>query len=167
MNGQLTILHFGHQVGEHVVNHQIPEQTWKSALDQISQLKRWTNKRIDHTIQSYQLENSVHELDISTGQIQSYIPEFTSLQFRTNPKMTQFNNYLQYQVTSTRLSEQSFQPTTKYYNITKVERSEFGDQKVTIIFDKKANHYEVMLLHWLGEDELTLQSYLDLFNSIK
>jgi hypothetical protein len=167
MNGQLTIIHFGHQVGEHMIDHHIPIAIWQLAFNQISQLKQWTNKHIDHTIQSYQLENCVHELDISNGQILSYIPTYSSIEFKTHPKLANFNTYLQYQVTSERLSEQSFQPITKYYNTTKVQRSEFGDSKVTFIFDQKENHCEIMILHWLGDNEEALVPYLELLSSIK
>lgn len=172
MTGQLTILHFGLKMGEHMTDHKIPAQVWKSALDHISQLKQWTHRQLDHIVQIYQFENSTHELDASTGQMQSYIPHFQSI--KVNQMISflspSFQSYLQYQVTSELLPEQSFLPINKYYNVNKVVRSEFSDGQVTFIFDKKETHYELMMLHWFDQNnsaETEIIPYLEMLSSIK
>lgn len=140
---QNRVIHFGNSITQSIINHQINLEIWQSFYNSVQNLSIWTHQRINREIKVYHYEGLIYEYDKQSGQYMCYLDEHHQLKMM---KINNDNHALTYILHRKNFNELDFQPINKYYNVYEMQRSEFHNELLTVIFEKKGHNHEIKLV---------------------
>ena len=140
------IVHFGNNITQLIINHEINSQTWQNFYDRVSQLSLWTNTMIQMQIKVYYHEGLIYEYDIQSGKCICYADEYGGLGMLKMNTESDLNSALTYILKRKKCDQCDLLPINNYYNIHEIERSQFDNESFSVIFEKKGQSHEIKLV---------------------
>lgn len=135
------IIHFGRRLSAFTYDHNIDKRAWDELLDYVESNQQFQIITQNKKYKLYQLNSLTYEFDINSPEkYQCWTDTINSINY---VKIKHALSYQRYRETY----NYDFQPINNYYNIHEVVRHIYTVNGSSVVFEKKNNTHEIMVIY--------------------